>query len=179
MTHYLLAVALLLTPPADPVNPAAFRLAREMQGVAIDWQILDAREARYVLTRESDLQGDMMLLRRRRLELADAPLVEDADRFPARTTVNDCLAFNRAYRQHIDVRRPGEPARSWQWRGALMEADWLYAVWDKVRDTRCEYYYVTVRRHALLDLREMIGPEAYYLGRLPPYIPLWRFEPIH
>ena len=94
-------------------------------------------------------------------------------------TVNEFLAFNRAYRQHIDIRQPGEPASWWELRSALQETDHLYQIWDTVRDARCEYYYVTVRRQALKRLREMLGEEAYYSGRLPPYVPMWRFQPIN
>jgi hypothetical protein len=34
---------------------------------------------------------------------------------------------------------------------------------------------VTVRRQALKKLKEMIGDDAYTLGELPPYVPVWRF----
>ena len=44
-----------------------------------------------------------------------------------------------------------------------------------MRDARCEYYYITVRRQALKRLRTMIGAEAYDAAELPPYVPLWRF----
>ena len=93
-------------------------------------------------------------------DLADAPLLEDCQRFPDRATVNDLLAFNRAYRRHIDVRQPVELARWWELRTILQETEQLYQVWDTVRDARCEYYYVTVRRQALKRLREMLGNDA-------------------
>ena len=88
------------------------------------------------------------------------------------------LAFNRAYRQHIDVRQPLELLNWWELRVALQETDHLYQVWDAVRDARCDYYYVTVRRLALKRLRDLVGEEAYYSSNLPPCVPLWRFEQI-
>ena len=93
-----------------------------------------------------------------------------------RTTVNDVLAANRAYRQHIDVRQPVELAHWWELRAALQETEHLYNVWDKVRDARCEYYYVHVRRDALKQLRQMVGEEAYATGQLPPGVPPWRLQ---
>jgi hypothetical protein len=45
-----------------------------------------------------------------------------------------------------------------------------------VRDARCDYYYVTVRRLALKRLRELVGDEAYYAGNLPPCVPIWRLQ---
>src|SRR6185295_7948013 len=118
------------------------------------------------------------LLRRRHSDLLDAPPSNDCMRFPDRGLVNDYLAFNRAYRQQLDMRQPGEPARWWELRTALQETDHLYQVWDTVRDARCEYYYVTVRRQALKRLRELLGEDSYYTAKLPPYVPLWRFQQI-
>jgi hypothetical protein len=180
---FLLAAALLVQPADTPESappPEYFPVVRlALQSLALEWELLDQREVRYVLSRPEDFTADLNLLRRRYGELSDAPPSQDCFRFPERATVNEYLAFNRAYRQHIDIRQPGEPSRWWDLRSALQETDHLYAVWDTVRDARCEYYYVTVRRQALKRLREMIGEEAYYSGQLPPYVPVWRFQRIN
>jgi hypothetical protein len=179
---YLLAVALLTTPPDsdDPVlsleRCAAVRPI--LQKLAVEWEILDPREVRYKLTRTEDFASDLKELRRRYQELADAPALQDSARFPDRATISDLLAFNRAYRQHIDNRQAVELAHWWELREALQEADRLYHIWDTVRDARCDYYYVTVRRQALKRLRDLIGDEAYYSGNLPPHVPIWRFRRI-
>lgn len=179
---YLLAVALLSAPPTlgDAVGATSEhdRLRPVLQQVAVQWEILDPREVRYILVRSEDLASDLNLLRRRFHELADAPALNDCQRFPDRTTVNDLLSFNRAYRQHIDARQPVELAHWWDLRAVLQETDQLYQIWDTVRDARCEYYYVTVRRQALKKLRETLGEEAYYTGKLPPHVPVWRFARI-
>ena len=88
------------------------------------------------------------------------------------------LAFNRAYRQHLDNRQAMELSNAWELHEMLVEADRLYQIWDLVRDTRCDYYYVTVRRQALKKLKELIGDQAYYSGCLPPHVPVWRFDRI-
>src|SRR5438093_1541624 len=75
-------------------------------------------------------------------------------------------------------RQPLELLNWWELRVALQETDHLYQVWDAVRDARCDYYYVTVRRLALKRLRDLVGEEAYYSSNLPPCVPLWRFEQI-
>ena len=180
--EYLLAAALLTSPPeaaSVSLTPGLYATLRPaLQGLAVQWEILDPREVRYILARAEDFTADLNLLRRRYQDLADAPPVADCQRFPERTTINDLLAFNRAYRQHLDVRQPVELAHWWEVRAALQETDQLYQVWDTVRDARCEYYYVTVRRQALKRLRDTIGENAYYSGVLPPFVPLWRFQPI-
>ena len=182
-TQYLLAAALLTQPadaPGSVPNPEWYAVLKgSLHTLAVEWEILDPREVRYVLARPEDFTSDLNLLRRRYQELADAPPVGDSLRFPNRTAINELLAVNRAYRQHIDVRQPGEPSRWWELRGALQETDNLYHVWDTARDAGCEYYYVTVRRQALSRLRELLGPADYYAGKLPPHLPMWRFQEIN
>jgi hypothetical protein len=176
----VLAAGLLTTPPDVPEPPIEAEdwpaVQEALQSLAVEWEILDPREVRYVLARPEDFENDLNLLRRRYQDLKDAPKLADAQRFPDRGTVNDLLAFNRAYRRFLDARQPLEQDRAVCLRNALKETDWLYQVWDSVRDARCEYYYITVRRQALKRLRQMVGPEAYTAGELPPYVPLWRFH---
>jgi hypothetical protein len=176
----VMALALLTAPPQTAVNPtdgAAWAALRPtLQALAVQLEILDPREVRYILARAEDFQSDLNLLRRRYRELADAPPVSDSFRFPDREAINEMLSFNRAYRQYIDIRQAVELSHWWEHQATLQETEQLYQVWDTVRDSRCEYYYVTVRRQALKRLRELLGAQAYYSGQLPPYVPLWRFQ---
>ena len=179
---YLLALALLTGAP-DSVELKEPRqlfpaLRLPCRVLAVELEILDPREVRYILARAEDFAADLKLLRRRYHELATAPMADDALRFPDRGTVNELLAFNRRYRQLIDVRKPLELVHGWELRVALQETDRLYQIWDKVRDARCPYYYVTVRRQALKRLREMVGEDSYYSGNLPPCVPLWCFREV-
>jgi hypothetical protein len=178
-----LLALILLTSPCNTVEMAlpakVFGWVRpSIQNLAVQLEILDPREVRYILARPEDVMSDLNLLRRRFRELADAPPLHDGRRFPERDRVNDLLAFNRAYRQHLTVRQPLELVRWWELRAAMQETDHLYQIWDTVRDARCDYYYVTVRRQALKKLRQLVGEDDYYNGRLPPHVPLWRFREI-
>jgi hypothetical protein len=152
------------------------RLRLSLQTLAVELEILDPREVRYILARPGDFVTDLNLLRRRYHELATAPALADALRFPDRATVNELLAFNRSYRQHIDLRQSLELVHWWELRVTVEETDRLYRIWDKVRDARCPYYYVTVRRQALKELRDLIGGDCYHTGNLPPCVPLWHFR---
>lgn len=177
----LLAAALLSAPVEQPVDisEAQFpKISAELQKLAVRWEILDPREIRYVLARHQDVECDIKLLRRRYQDLQFAPPLHDCMRFPPRECISDMLAFNRAYRQHLDARQSVELVRWWDIREAICETDRLYQIWDAARDSRCEYYYVTVRRQALQRLRETLGPQNYYGGCMPPYVPIWRFQPI-
>jgi hypothetical protein len=176
----VLAAALLTAPPGIPEQaPPPDRwpaLQAALHQTAVDWEILDQRETRYVLARVEDYQADLDLLRRRHAELADAPRVADCFRFPDRRLVNELVRFNRAYRKHLETRQVWESDRAEAIRAVVLETDRLYRVWDAVRDARCDFYYVTVRRQALKKLQELLGPDAYTAGELPPYVPEWRFH---
>ena len=130
--------------PADRPDPpdaldALVTVRPALRDLALDWEILDPREVRYVLTRGEDFPSDLKLLRRRYADLCDAPPLYDCMRFPDRALVNDMLAFNRAYRQHLDNRQAMELSNAWELHEMLLEADRLYQIWDLVRDTRCDY----------------------------------------
>ena len=176
----IVALALLTAPPEGGPDAKAlegYQWARPaLQAVAVQLEILDPREVRYILARGEDFAADLNLLQRRYRELADAPPLGDSLRFPDRESVNEMLSFNRAYRQHIDIRQSVELAHWWEHQATLQETEQLYQIWDTVRDARCEYYYVTVRRQALKRLRELLGQDDYYTGQLPPYVPVWRFR---
>jgi hypothetical protein len=127
---YLLALAFLTSPPtsADPAELSGIlpALRLPLQTLAVELEILDPREVRYILARPEDFAADLNLLRRRYHELATAPALADALRFPERATVNELLAFNRCYRQHIDLRQPLELVHWWELRAAVEETDRLY-----------------------------------------------------
>ena len=160
-----------------PPSPEYFPVVqRSIHAVAIDLEILDHRECRYILSRADDWQADLDLLRRRYADLKDSPAVAMSDALPPRWLVNHWIAFNRAYRKNLDERAAWELDREQDIREAVRETDRLYAVWDAVRDARCEFYYITVRRQALKKLGEILGDDD--ITCLPPVVPEWRFVEI-
>lgn len=178
---YILAAALLVGEPGetDLVDPTLFHLTNfAAQQIAIEWEIMDPNEARYMLVWAEDFQHDLRLLRTRKRELSKAPFASDAFRFPDRDTANEFISFNRAYRDYIELTMAMQPHRYWDFKAALQETDYLKDVWVLIRDSRCDYYSVITRRQALENLRDRIGVEAYYSDNLPPYVPLWRFQQI-
>jgi len=179
---FLAAVALLTAPPGGtmPAEPAPMSETMRFiaQALAVRWEIMDPRETGYLLSRARGLQEDLTELRRRCHDLADAPPVYESLRFPDKTSINGYLAFSRSYCKQLALRRPLEPAHAEELDAALREAEQLQELWDTVKGARCQYYYVTYRRECLKRLREMIGDNAYYNGRLPPPVPLWRFHEI-
>lgn len=182
--EWLLAAALLTSePPLELADPGALRehfftLRLPLTQLCLDWEILDQRETRFVLVKPEEFETDLAMLRRRYRELHLAPPLVDAQRFPDRAAVNELLVFNRAYRKFLEERQPVDSVHAEELRKVQREVDQLYLVWDAVRDARCEYYYVTVRRQALKRLRELLTEEHYEQGLLPPHVPVWRFQEV-
>ncbi len=178
----VLATALLTAPlgtiESRPTAEHWPRAQAAIHEIAVTWELLDPREVRYVMSRPEDFETDLELLRRRHLELHDAPKIADAGRLPDRQTVNELLRFNREYRKHLEARLAWEVDRSHILRQALCETDRGYRIWDAIRDARCEFYYITIRRQALKKLRDLIGNDAYDTCDLPPSVPEWRFTEV-
>jgi hypothetical protein len=176
----MVALALLTASPETPIGADDAQTVEcvrpALQQLAVQFEILDPREVKYFFSGPENYLSDLKLLRRRYQDLVDAPRANDAFRFPERNVVNDLLSFNRSFRQNLDARQAIETTREWELREALQETDRLYKIWDKLRDARCDYYYVTVRRQELKELRELVGDEAYFTGVMPPYVPIWRFQ---
>jgi hypothetical protein len=176
----LLAVLLLAFSPGDSLphpTPETFaQIAPPLRKFCLDNELLDPRETRYVLARPEEFATDLLLLGRRYRDLIDAPPASDAARFPGRETIDDALAFNRHYREHLAAVVAVDLARGEELQEAIRETDRLYRLYDAMRDARTEYYYIPVRRAALKTIRDTIGPDAYYTGNLPPYAPIWLFQ---
>lgn len=185
---YVAAAALLTTPPDALELPEASKLyevlAPPLRSLALHWELLDGRETTYLLAEGTDdkskewarsaFHDHVKLLQARFQELANAPPIEDCNRFPDRHLIGDLLAFNRSYRNSLALLAEVDRGNVEANRAALEETDYLYRVWDALRDARCDYYLTHTRRRALKALRDLVGDEAYYSGQLPPHIPLWR-----
>lgn len=174
-----LYAAVLLTTPPDQLELSENHnlhetMAPTLRAIALEWELMDKREVGYVLSNPQDFNSDLKLLQGRYQSLIGAPLIFECKRFPDRDAVSDLMAFNRAYRDSLSTRLALDRVHAEDLQAALRETDELYRILDTVRDARCEYYYVTYRRQALQQLREMVGAQAFYSGQLPPNVPLWR-----
>jgi hypothetical protein len=174
MTFLLLAFLTLTAPPDAPVGAAACLSPDVLGDAAVELQLLDPRERRYFFHKSIYLSADLNILRGRFRELGTAPLVQEYERLPDYLTLLVFLANNRAYRSTLVERLKLESVRRAELEAAVEETDQLYKIWDAMRDARCPYYYLTVRRQGLQRLRDLLGPTAYYGSVFPPPVPLWR-----
>ena len=176
---YMLAVAVLMTGPRcgspAPAMPEHACLARSLTNLALSWELIDPREEAALFARRSDFRRDLRLVRRRYAELIDAPPASDAFRLPNKEMAGELLAFNRAYYATLKQRRDLLGDHFGAVVPAMAETECLYRIWDLVRDAGSDCYYVSVRRRALLALRDAIGVADFASANLPPHVPVWRF----
>ena len=171
----VLAAVILTSPPAsDPVQgqlPSPYcvelldAIRPSLLAIAIDAEAIDQREF--------DVGVDT--LRSRIASLRTAPAIGECDRFPDRKLIVEFLALNRAYRVQLVARLDVDLFHADEIRGAIGETDQLYHAWDTLRDATAEHYYVAARRDSLRLLRDLIGCEAFYSGRMPPHVPVWHW----
>ncbi len=174
------AICLLTALPGDltyPPTEADWPALRDyVQRVAMEWEILDRRETTYIFASRTAFAVDLDTLRRRRIEFQDAPRIIESERLPEMRNVCYLIDFNRAYRRGLSERAYLELDRADILDAAIGETDELCRVYDAARDSRCEFYFVTVRRQALRRLREGMTDAEWAAGVLPPCVPTWRFN---
>jgi hypothetical protein len=108
----------------------------------------------------------------------DDPPLSDLERFPARQVAQDNLWFNLDYERHLQVRLSYETHHREELLEALAENDALYWTWALLRDAHDSSRPEAQRRALLRALHDRLGDEAYYTGRMPPFVPLHHFRPL-
>lgn len=176
----LLIAATILDAPRDTPVPEFehaqwLKVRGAIHAVARQREIMDEREERYLCAQKEDFVNDIDILRKRNVDLMDAPKLVDLNRFVDRGTANDLLRFNRAFKQEIEKRMVWEADRADIFEQVLKYNEKCYHAWDAFRDARCDFYYVSVRRVALKKFRDAIGETDYNLGKMPDYVPTWAF----
>jgi hypothetical protein len=170
---FVLTQANCFQPVSGSARAHAF-IAPTLRDLAIKLELMDPREVNYLLHDPQNFPQDLKQLQRRFVDLSDAPAVVECERFPDRDAAGELMAANRGYREELNQRLELDQVHADEIQQAIDEADQLHQVWTTVREARCGFYYVNVRRQALKQLRDMIGEPAFYRGELPPHLPVWR-----
>lgn len=180
LTEYLMALAVIMSPPTEDATKHQF-LARDIARVAIQLELLDERELVDIfgeekwLTDEQSFNKFMSLIWNRRDQLKDCP--PDSDRVVfvrlTNTTILEMLKFNQRYHQDL-IDRQELTGKDDAVDAAIDETNELRRIYDKLEIATSSLYYVTTRREALKQVRDMIGEENYYNSLLPPPVPVWR-----
>jgi hypothetical protein len=160
-------------PVSGPARAHAV-LATVVRALAIKLEIMDSRESNYILHEPQNFPQDLKQLQQRYQDLADAPAVAESLRFPERDAAGELLTANRDFKEQLKQRLQIDSVNAGQIEQAIKETEQLYQIWNTMREARCGFYYVVVRRQALRQLRDQLGERAFYRGEMPPHLPIWR-----
>jgi hypothetical protein len=171
----LFAYLLICLPlPAPPQAPAP--LWDALVRVSLALELADPRES-WARHRPDGFAWEVECVRRRSEQLAGAPPLSDHYLWLAAAGVADDLrAFNRVQRGHLAALCDSGLAghRRGDVEAQLAELDALDEAWGCAQGCACREAYVTTRRLALARLRELVGPENYLRGTMPPPVLLLR-----
>lgn len=98
------------------------------------------------------------------------PPAEDLHRFPPKAIVDQNVTFAEKHIRWLESQRDWHKGRDVD--GWLWEARECLASWTELQ--RC--HYASSTREKLHDLKWRLGWADYSAGRMPPPVPLWRFE---
>jgi hypothetical protein len=160
-----LALCLAIITQATPATKLeAFR--QDIQTTAIFCELLDVREQKYMFAKVADFEFDLNTVRARWRDLYDAPHLHESYLLPERVIAGELVQLNRMQKSHCEQVRGLYP-HDLRLMKRIEYLEERYRVWDYVRDARCEFYYVHIRRQALKKLLLVVGEEAFSRGELP------------
>lgn len=140
-------------------------------------EVMDEREIKYMLVKPVELEADFKTLIARYIEFKDSPRLNMRAVFPDRETASQLIFLNRAYKSYLENLRSLYPYDD-PISDAIAETEFLYSIWDSVRDINTDYYYLHVRKQAMKKLKESldkIDSTYFYKGILPDPVSTYRF----
>lgn len=167
-----LVVLYVLSPIEPPVSPqAAPEVWQALKDISLQLELVGPHE-----NWASDFRSELRYVRHYARTLYDAPPLADCDWLPPVWYAADCCRFNEQYQCHLQTQQMLLTHRSEELGTTLGETRQLHNVWDSVRRASSTNQAWAYRRRSLQQLREAVGEESYYSGRLPPAVPMWRFR---
>lgn len=104
------------------------------------------------------------------------PDVEEMDllRFPVARLARQNYFLGYDYCQYLDACHECGALRDNDHWVLSMEARQLRKAWDLLDDAH--RFQGEVRLEKLRELRDYLGPMNFWMGRMPPPLPVWRFQ---
>jgi hypothetical protein len=111
-------------------------------------------------------------------ETKDCPRVGEGWWLPSPAVCTELMTFNREYLKNLEIGKSIYLHKQAAYGQVITETNQCYNAYDWARDAVQPYHNVNTRRKALGRLKDIIGEKAFYEGRMPPHVPIWRFEEI-
>lgn len=101
------------------------------------------------------------------------PPLSDAARLPCHEDLRQYRWDNFSYQDEVWHKLQAYP--DWPGAKAALEEARAIGIWHGLAlEATCQGLGEGLRRDALAEMRKLMGPAAYALGRWPPAVPVWR-----
>ena len=102
------------------------------------------------------------------------PYQEEMRRFPDERVTAECLQMPNRYVEWSRRRQAGMPTSLRDEADEdVLSGQWCQEAWSKLDD-----YHRWGIRSCAGELRDMLGDDSFFKGRMPPPVPLWRFRSV-
>lgn len=166
----ILATILIANPDPDAPKPLVEALAQSLLTLMVSGEIVNGRDLAYYT--ESVRQGRWDHVAQLCRDTERLPRVDESPFRVSHWQLLEDLKANRRYRQYLVARWEMDAFHADVLMDAIGETDWLYFVYELAATAADVESPIGRRRQALADLRDAIGAEAYYSGRLPAAVPV-------
>ena len=180
MGDLVLALLLLTSPESEEPREYGPIVAYNITRLASELDLIDEREMYYFeLHHKNYYNSTFIELRQRFHNLKDAPPISDMYRFPSKQIAQDNIDLNRNFAIHVwSMVDQTRSSKNEHYREIISECKRLEEFWELMDEVQRPYLYKPTRRESMKRIRQLIGEEAYYYGRFPSPVPLWRFREI-
>lgn len=177
--------AFLLCSDVQPPNEVIRFVRFPIRQICIASQVaskdeFDTFHSYVFLTYDTTMSSDLDVLRRRVESCRHLPRLEELRLFvnTPQPEARALVDFSEAHIAYLEMFIRLHPGNSSAAQRHLNEAYELYRIWSHLLNSRLEFFSVVDRRTYLLKLKQALGDEMYYSGRMPPHVPLWRFTEV-
>ncbi len=126
----------------------------------------------------SDFRSELRYVRYYWRLLRHAPRLADCGALPGNSVACEQCRFNEEYQCYLQTQQALFMHRTDELAEVLRETRQLHQAWDCLRRASATNQAWAYRRRMLVELRDLVGVNAYYTGRMPPSVPLWRFKEV-
>ncbi len=95
------------------------------------------------------------------------PPLTDLEFLPPKQVCARLRYINSKLTEALMKERMMRPHKGWELTTAIARCELAEAVWNRLEDAHQDWNSEDYRRKALWNVRELLGEEAYYAGRVP------------
>lgn len=177
MTYAFVMILFFKTPFV--VDTIKYNKCNVVQQYFIREQVLDIDEAHNFCQFDKGFLADLQVMFNRQIELTGVPRIEAVMVFGIdKASCNELLMFNHRHEKYLRNMRKLYPSQEKLYSRIIKDNKRRYDIYNRIYDCYRLEYLIMDRRFSLRDLRNLIGEENFYAGRLPDHVPFQYFTEV-